>query len=81
MTGHPGRPDPAAMTTRSYAITVEGRLSARFAAGFERTRAEGLPDARTRLVTEPFDQPQLHGLLERLRDLGIELVGVEEVGP
>ena len=69
------------MRTRTYAITVNGRLSERFAAAFENTRAEAAPGARTRLITEPFDQSQLHGLIERIGSLGIELVRVEEVLP
>jgi hypothetical protein len=69
------------MTTKRYAITVAGRLGERFAAAFERTHVETGAGAQTRLITEPFDQPQLHGLLERLRDLDIELVKVEEVRP
>ena len=66
-------------TTRIYAVTVRGRLSERFVAAFERTRAEPGAEGQTRLITEPFDQPQLHGLLERLNALGIELVKVDEV--
>ena len=66
-------------TTRIYAVTVGGRLSEHFAAAFERTRAVPGADGHTRLITEPFDQPQLHGLLARLNALGIELVKVEEV--
>ena len=31
----------------------------------------------TRLITEPFDQGQLHGLLNRVRDFGFELLAVE----
>jgi hypothetical protein len=81
VTGHPARGDPAAMITKSYAITVKGRLTERFASSFERTCAEPAPEGRTRLLTEPFDQPQLHGLLDRLNDLGIELVRVEELKP
>jgi hypothetical protein len=69
------------MRTRSYAITVNGRLSERFAAAFENTRVEHEPGAQTRLITEPFDQSQLHGLLDRLSSLGIELLRVEEVLP
>jgi hypothetical protein len=30
-------------------------------------------------VTEPFDQAQLHGLLNRVRDFGFDLIAVEEV--
>jgi hypothetical protein len=65
------------MTTHSYAISVKGRLSERFAAAFERTRVEPAADGRTRLLTEPFDQPQLHGLLGRLGDFGIEILEIE----
>jgi hypothetical protein len=35
-------------------------------------------DDQTRIETEPLDQSQLHGLLERLRNLAIELVSVQE---
>jgi hypothetical protein len=67
------------MQPRTYAITVRGRLTDRFAAAFERTRIEPERGARTRLITEPFDQTQLRGLLDRLSDLGLELVKVEEL--
>jgi hypothetical protein len=69
------------MRTRTYAITVNGRLSERFAAAFENTRVEAVPGAQTRLVTDPFDQSQLKGLLDHLASLGFELVRVEEVLP
>ena len=67
------------MTTRTYAITVQGRLSERFATAFERARIEPAADGQTRLLTEPFDQPQLHGILDRLSDFGIEIVEIEVV--
>ena len=35
----------------------------------------------TRLVTEPFDQGQLHGLLNRVRDFGFDLLAVEAIPP
>jgi hypothetical protein len=53
-------------------ITVRGRLSNRLATAFE-----GLTLVRraghTELVGEIVDQAQLHGLLARIRDLGLEL--------
>jgi hypothetical protein len=67
------------MRSRAYVITVRGRLSERFAAAFERTRIEPESGARTRLITESFDQTQLRGLLDRLSDFGLELVRVEEL--
>jgi hypothetical protein len=33
----------------------------------------------THLVTEPFDQAQLHGLLNRLRDFGLDLIAVQAI--
>jgi hypothetical protein len=69
------------MSTRTYAITVRGRLSERFAAAFERTRIAAAPGPHTVLLTDPFDQCQLRGLLDRIADLGLELVRVEEVVP
>ncbi len=65
------------MSSTRYTIVVRGRLSERF--------VSGLPDVSmrpgtgtTRLDTEPLDQSQLHGLLERLRNLAIELVSIQE---
>jgi hypothetical protein len=56
---------------------VRGVLSAGFA-----TALPGIlmvPDEdQTRIETEPLDQSQLHGLLDRLRNLAIELVSVQE---
>lgn len=67
------------MTNKTYAITLGGRVTDRFAAAFERTRIEPVPGPQTRLITEPFDQSQLRGLLDRASDLGFELVRVEEI--
>ena len=62
-------------TTRSIRITVRGRLSNRLAAAFD-----GLTLVRrtgaTELVGEITDQAQLHGVLRRIRDLGLELQSV-----
>jgi hypothetical protein len=53
-------------------IIVRGRVSNRLARAFEGmtlVRHRG----RTELVGEVADQAQLHGLLVRIRDLGLEL--------
>jgi hypothetical protein len=67
-------------STRSIRITVRGRLSDRLAATFE-----GMTPLRragsTELVGEVTDQAQLHGLLSRIRDLGLELESVTVGGP
>ena len=70
----------ALMPAMTYKITVRGRLSERFAANFDGMRAEPA-GSETALVGDVVDQSQLYGLLNRLRDLGVELVGVERVAP
>jgi hypothetical protein len=62
-------------TMTRYRIVVRGRLSERFAAAFEGLRVEPGP-ALTELSGPFADQSELHGVLDRLRDLGIELVSV-----
>jgi hypothetical protein len=66
--------------TRSIRIRVRGRLSNGLAAAFD-----GLTLVRrtgaTELVGEVADQEQLHGLLSRIRDLGLELESVTAAGP
>ncbi len=59
-----------------YRITVSGRLSERFASAFGGMVLEPAPGATT-LVGDVADQAHLYGLIERLRDLGLELMSVE----
>ena len=59
-----------------YRIVLRGRLSERFESAFEGMVLEAGPN-QTVLVGEIRDQAQLYGLLDRLRDFGIELVAVE----
>ena len=62
-----------------YRIILRGRLSERFESAFEGMALEpGLN--QTVLVGEVRDQAHLYGLLDRLRDFGIELVAVEPAG-
>ncbi len=66
------------MTPTRYRITVRGRLSERFASAFHGMTVERKP-GETTLVGMIADQGQLYGVLDRLRDFGIELVRLEEV--
>lgn len=54
---------------------VRGRLSERLAAAFDGMTLRRCSGA-TELVGEVVDQAQLHGLLTRIRDLGLELESV-----
>ena len=68
------------MTPARYRITVRGRLSERFASAFHGMTLERRP-GETALVGTIADQGQLYGVLDRLRDFGLELVRLEELEP
>ena len=59
---------------------MRGRLSERFAAAFDGMTLVRCGGA-TELVGETVDQAQLHGLLTRIRDLGLELESVNVLSP
>ncbi len=61
---------------RRYTVTVLGRLGERFNTTFPGVSIDPR-HGQTRLITEPFDQGQLHGLLSRVRDFGFDLLAVE----
>jgi len=66
------------MQSRRYSVTVQGRLSGRFDSAFPGVSVEPRR-GETHLVTEFFDQAQLHGLLNRVRDFGFDLIAVKEI--
>ena len=63
---------------RCYQITVRGRLSEHFAAAFGGMRLESQP-GQTVLAGWVADQAHLYGVLDRLRDFGLELLRLEQV--
>jgi hypothetical protein len=58
--------------TRHIRITIRGRLTERLARAFDGLRVE-LRDGTTDLDGDLADQAQLHGVLARLRDLGLSI--------
>jgi len=68
------------MGRRVYELRVRGRVPAEL---LEEIGAEdfGEEPPLTILRTEPTDQPGLHGVLQRLRSLGLELLEVRTAGP
>ena len=64
-----------------YEIRLDGRLDARWAASFDGLRLSDTGDGATLLEVPIADQAALHGLLQRLRDLGLPLVSVTRVEP
>ena len=67
------------MATSRYRIILRGRLSERFESAFDGMALEPGPNQMV-LVGDVRDQAQLYGLLDRLRDFGIELIAVEPAG-
>jgi hypothetical protein len=59
-----------------YQICVQGRLTERLAAALEGMTLHG-GAVNTVFTGEVKDQAQLYGLLDRLRDLGLELISVQ----
>jgi hypothetical protein len=59
-----------------YRIVVRGAVSARLAETIDCVQTS---DQVTVLTADVVDQAQLHGVLERLRDLDIHLLRVEPV--
>ena len=68
-----GRADGTGATV--YRIVVRGELSARYVPAFEgMTMATG--DGQTAITGPVIDQAHLYGLLNRIGDLGLELVSI-----
>lgn len=65
------------MTT--YAVRVAGHLDESWASWFEGASVAREPDGTTTLRVTVVDQAQLHGLLGKVRDLGICLLSVAVV--
>ena len=66
------------MTTGTFEIRIRGRVGDSLLATFGDLDAEVEP-AETVLRASDLDQAALHGVLERVRVLGLELVEVRQV--
>ena len=64
-----------------YEIRVKGHLDARWAAWFDGLSLTDESDGTTAIRGPLVDQAALHGVLQRLRDLGVPLVSVTQVNP
>jgi hypothetical protein len=70
--------ESSAVKSATYRLAVRGELDERFAYLFdgmdmERTRGE------TVLTGHVKDQAQLHGFIERIEELGLELISLEQL--
>ncbi len=64
-----------------YEIRVEGQLGTRWSAWFDGLSVTAEPDGTTVLRGVLLDQPALHGLLQKLRDVGLPLLSLTQVPP
>jgi hypothetical protein len=64
-----------------YDIRIKGHLDARWASQFDGLTIILEEDGHTLLTGPVIDQAALHGLLKKIRDLGLPLVSVSPVEP
>jgi hypothetical protein len=65
-----------------YEILVEGVLDVRWSAWFDGLQVSGDADTGTTTIAGPVtDQAALHGLLAKVRDLGLPLLEVRRIQP
>ena len=62
-----------------YEIRVKGHLDSRWAAWFDGLSLTNESDGTTLLCGPVADQAALHGLLQKVRDMGLPLVSVTQV--
>ena len=62
--------------TTIYTIRIKGHLDAKWSEWFEGLQIIHEANGETMLVGEVVDQASLHGLLAKVRDLGLPLVAV-----
>ncbi|WP_420627400.1 hypothetical protein [Candidatus Leptofilum sp.] len=65
----------------AYQIRVKGHLSRQWAEWFEDVVITLEADGNTLLTSPTIDQAALHGLLRKVRDIGLPLLSVTAVNP
>jgi len=64
-----------------YEFRLKGHLDVRWAAWFDGLTLTKCSDGTTIISGPVVDQSALHGLLQRVRDLGLPLISVTRVEP
>ena len=72
-------PHPAAEQATVYQIAIEGHLGSQWAGWFGGLTITQLENGNTLLSGPVVDQAALHGLLKKVRDLGLPLLSVSRL--
>ena len=70
--GHPIRPE-------RYEIRIKGHLASRWATWFDGMTLTAANDGTTVLEGPVVDQAALHGLLHKVRDIGLPLLSITQI--
>ena len=74
-------PTPDRPEAGRYQVRLAGRLDAHWAAWFDGLNVSCEDDGTTVISGSIADQAALHGVLQRVRDLGLPLVSVNRMDP
>ena len=74
-------PPPVHELPAQYEILVKGVLDSRWSAWFDGLRVTSDERGQTLIAGPVTDQAALHGLLAKVRDLGLELLEVRRTDP
>jgi hypothetical protein len=66
---------------KTYEIKLKGHLNESWADWFDEMSFTHQTDGTTTLTGEIVDQSALHGVLKKVRDLGLPLISVNQVDP
>lgn len=80
MTGEPGS-EPDVDNPVHYQIRIKGHLGPQWADWFDGLTVTREQDGTTLLRGPVIDQAALHGILKKIRDLGMPLLAVNSIGP
>jgi hypothetical protein len=67
--------------SETYHIRIKGHLDSEWTAEFDGLHLYHLEDGTTLLTGPVADQAALHGILTRIRDLGLTLITVQQDEP
>jgi hypothetical protein len=62
-----------------YEIEIQGKLDVSWKEWFPGMEFHYLSDGKTKIAGHIYDQTALHGMINRIRDLGIPLLKVERL--